>query len=135
MISTNRFARVVYTLAGVYGLLVMLPQYWMEQRIAQDAPPAITHVEYFYGFIGVCVAWQLVFLLIGRAPDRYQSLMPIAVIEKLAFAVPVVILYSQRRITGSVLAFGMIDFVLGGLFAVAYLMINAPAPQVESAVP
>ena len=135
MNSINRFARVVYTIAGVYGLLVMLPQYWMEQRIAQDAPPAITHVEYFYGFIGVCVAWQLVFLLIARDPARYQSLMPIAVIEKLGFALPTVILYSQGRITGSVLGFGMIDFVLGGLFAVAYLMLNAPAPRVESAVP
>jgi len=112
----------------------MIPQYWMEKRVAQDSPPAITHPEYFYGFIGVCIAWQLVFLLIARDPRKYQHLMPITVVEKLAFTLPAIVLYAQGRLAASVLAFGIIDFMLGGLFATAYLMINAPDAPSRSAL-
>ena len=68
----NTFARRVFQVAGIYGLIVMLPQYFLEQRIGRDAPPAITHPEYFYGFIGVVVAWQLCFLAIARDPVRLR---------------------------------------------------------------
>ena len=60
----DRFARRVYTVAGIYGLIVMLPQYFLEDRIGRDTPPPITHPEHFYGFIGVVIAWQLAFLVI-----------------------------------------------------------------------
>ena len=51
-----RFARVVYFIAGIYGLLVLLPQYFLEEKTGRDFPPAITHPEFFYGFIAVAVA-------------------------------------------------------------------------------
>ena len=116
----NRFARRVFTVAGIYGLLVMLPQYFLAARISRDTPPAITHLEYFYGFIGVVVAWQLVFLLIGRDPERYRPLMVPAVLEKLAFGVPVIILYAQGQLPGSVLFFGLLDLTLGALFVASW---------------
>jgi hypothetical protein len=122
MTSTHRFARVTFAAAGLYGLVAMIPQYWLEERIGRDTPPPITHVEYFYGFIGVVIAWQLVFLLIARNPVALRALMPIAVIEKLAFAVPVIILYAQHRITGTVLGFGQIDLLLAALFTTSYLL-------------
>src|SRR5687767_9709755 len=56
-----RFARYTFLAAGIYGMLVLVPQYFLESRIGDDNPPAITHPEYFYGFIGVAVAFQLVF--------------------------------------------------------------------------
>lgn len=117
-----RFPRIVYTAAGTYGLFVMLPQYWMEVRIGRDAPPAITHPEYFYGFIGVVVAWQLVFLLIARNPVLHRAMMPITVVEKLAFAVPAIVLYAQHRLASSVLAFGMLDLAWAALFTACGLM-------------
>jgi hypothetical protein len=117
----DRFARRVYTVAGIYGLVVMLPQYFLEDRIGRDAPPPITHPEHFYGFIGVTVAWQLAFLVIGRDPQRLRALMPVTVLEKLAFAVPVALLWAKGRVAGSVLPFAGIDLLLGALFLVSYV--------------
>ena len=115
----NRFARRVFTVAGTYGLIVLVPQYFLAARIGRDTPPAITHLEYFYGFIGVAVAWQFVFLLIGRDPERYRPLMIPAVLEKLAFGVPAIILYVQGLLPGSVLFFGLLDLTLGAFFVAA----------------
>ena len=120
--SGSRFARVTFAVAGTYGLIVMLPQYWMENRIGRDTPPPITHVEYFYGFIGVVIAWQLVFLLIAKNPIRSRPLMPITVIEKLGFAIPVIALYAAQRLAASVLVFGLIDLLLAIFFTTSYLL-------------
>jgi hypothetical protein len=117
----DRFARRVYTVAGIYGLIVMLPQYFLADRIGRDAPPPITHPEYFYGFIGVVLAWQLAFLVIGREPARFRALMPVTVLEKLVFAVPVLLLWSKGRVAASVLPFAGLDLILGALFLVSYL--------------
>lgn len=116
----HRFARRVFTWAGVYGLAVLAPQYFMVARIGRDNPPAITHQEYFYGFIGVAIAWQLAFLAIGRDPVRLRPVMLAAVLEKLAFAIPVIAMYSAGRLPASVLFFGLIDLILAGLFVQAY---------------
>ena len=116
----DRFARRVYTIAGTYGLIVMLPQYFLEDRIGRDTPPPITHPEHFYGFIGVTIAWQLAFLVIARNPERLRALMPVTMLEKLAFAVPVAVLYTQGRVAAPALLFGGIDLALGALFFMAY---------------
>lgn len=55
----DAFARRVFTGAAVYGLAVLLPQYFMEGRVGRDFPPPITHPEHFCGFIGVAFAWQV----------------------------------------------------------------------------
>ena len=117
----DRFARRVYTVAGIYGLVVMLPQYFLEDRIGRDTPPPITHPEHFYGFIGVTIAWQIAFLVIGREPQRLRALMPVTVLEKLAFAVPVAMLWAKGRVAGSVLPFAGIDLLLAALFVVSYV--------------
>lgn len=122
MKPSHRFARIVFAVAGIYGLIVMIPQYWLEKRIGVDSPPPITHPEYFYGFIGIVIAWQLVFLLIASDPERYRAIMAIAVLEKLAFGIPVLVLFAGRRITPSVLGFGMIDLLWALLFAISYLV-------------
>jgi hypothetical protein len=116
----DRFARRVYRVAGVYGLVVMLPQYFLFDRIGRDNPPAITHPEYFYGFVGVVIVFQLVFLVIAREPARYRALMPITVLEKLVFAVPVLLLFAQGRVAPAAVFFAGIDLVLGALFFTAW---------------
>jgi hypothetical protein len=116
----NRFARRVFTVAGTYGLVVLVPQYFLAARIGRDTPPAITHLEYFYGFLGVAVAWQFVFLMIGRDPERFRPLMIPAVLEKLAFGVPAIILYVQGQLPASVLFFGLLDLTLGAFFVAAW---------------
>ena len=116
-----RFARWVFRIAGIYGLVVILPQYLMEEQVGRDYPPPVTHPEYFYGFLGVTAAWQVAFLVIARDPARYRPLMPVAVLEKAAFGIAVPVLFAQQRVPGVLVPFGIIDLVLGSLFVVSYL--------------
>jgi len=115
-----KFAKWVYLLAGIYGLLVLLPQYFLESRNGLNFPPAINHPEYYYGFIGVAVAWQIGFLIISRDPTRYGPLMIATVIEKYSYGFAVLVLYGQGRLASLILVTGLIDLILGTLFAVAY---------------
>lgn len=116
-----KFARRVFLIAGVYGLIVLLPMYLLEEKTGRDFPPPITHPEYYYGFIGVAVAWQVLFLILSRNPIRYRPMMIPAILEKAAFAIPAVILYLQQRISTFTLGAGLVDSVLGVLFLLAYL--------------
>jgi hypothetical protein len=114
------FARRVFTAAGAVGLLMLLPQYFLEQRVGVDQPPAITHPEFFYGFIGVAVAWQVAFLTIGRDPIRYRPLMLAAMLEKGTFVVAVAWLYFAGRTSAIVAGCAGLDLVWGVLFAIAF---------------
>lgn len=116
-----RFARYVFAMAGLYGLVTLVPGYFVEALIASTDPPAITHPEFFYGFLGVALAWQFLFFVIALDPPRHRPAMPIAFLEKLAFGAPAVVLFAMHRISTSVLAFGLVDLALGALFFIAYL--------------
>jgi hypothetical protein len=116
-----RFARAVFRIAGVYGLIVLLPLYFLEERLGRDSPPAITHSEYYYGFIGCAIAFQIAFLIIGQDPVRYRPVMIAAILEKFAYGIAALVLAAQGRIAGAPLAGAVIDLVLGVLFVIAYL--------------
>lgn len=118
--TAHRFARRVFSLAGAYGVLVLAPQYFLAERLGRDAPPALTHQEFYYGFVGIALAWQFAFLLIGRDPVRYRPMMLPAVLEKLAFGVPALVLYARRQLAPTLLGFGLLDLLLAVLFALAY---------------
>ena len=115
-----RFARRVFFIAGIYGLVVLAPQYFLEAKTGRDFPPAITHPEYYYGFIGVGLAFQVLFLVIARDPVRLRAAMIPAVLEKATFGVAAVALYLQGRTPSVVLGFALVDLLLGALFVVAY---------------
>lgn len=114
------FAQRVFMAAGIYGILVLAPQYFLEGRLGRDFPPPITHPEHFYGFIGVALAWQVVFLIVARDPVRYRLLMIPSVLEKAAFGLAAVVLYLQGRLAATVLGAGVVDLVLGLLFVIAF---------------
>lgn len=116
-----RFARLVFMIAGIYGLIVLVPQYFFEERTGHDYPPPITHPEYYYGFIGLAVVWQVAFLILSRDPVRYRPLMIPAMLEKACFAIPAVILLLQHRIPGVVFGLAMVDAFLGVLFLIAFV--------------
>jgi hypothetical protein len=120
------FARRVYRIAGVYGLLLLLPSYFFEARIGLEHPPAITHPEYYYGFTAVTVAWQVAFLVIASDPRKYRALMPVTFLEKLAGA-QILVLYFLGRVDGVIAALWSLDLVWLALFVAAYLK-AAPAP-------
>ena len=116
-----RFARWTFLIAGVYGVAVIAPQYFLEGRISRDYPPPITHPEHFYGFVGVTLAWQVLFLVIAADPVGLRKAMLPAVLEKAAFAVAVPILYAQDRVPGALVPFAALDAMWGVLFTLAYL--------------
>ncbi len=93
-----RFAKLTYTIAAIWGFVSTPPCYFLEQRIGRDQPLAITRAEYFYGFLGVALAWQSAFLTIGRDPIRYRPLMIPCIIEKFSFSTACTVLYFQNRL-------------------------------------
>ena len=122
-----RFARWVFRIAGIYGLFVLVPQYFLEERIGRDDPPPITHPEHFYAFLGVAVAWQVAFLVIAQDPVRYRPMMIPAILEKAGFAIAAPVLFAQQRISGVVLGFGILDLMWGILFVVAFCRTSVTA--------
>jgi hypothetical protein len=127
-----RFASRLFLVAGLYGLAVLLPQYFLEDRISSDSPPPIAHPEYFYGFIGVAVAWQVAFLVIARDPVRYRPLMIPAILEKVSVAAAVIVLFVGQRVSESVLAFALLDLVFAALFLWAFVRTRpTPVPPVD----
>ena len=115
------FAKRCFLFAGVAGLLVLLPQYFLEEQIGRNYPPPISHAHLFYGLVGVAVAWQVAFLVIASDPVRFRPMMIPAVLEKLSFAIPTAALFMTGRSPAVVFGAGMFDLFLGVLFVVSYL--------------
>jgi len=116
-----KFAKVVFWIAGIWGLLVITPLYFMFDLIGRKDPPAITHPGFYYGFVGVALAWQLAFLVIARDPVRLRPMMIPSVVEKFTYGIAVVALVMQGRMHRSDLVFAATDSILGLLFVIAYL--------------
>lgn len=116
-----RFAKWTFRLAGIYGILVLVPPFFLEGQFGRDNPPAVNHPEFYYGFFGCAFAWQLVFLLIAGDPFRYRPAMLAAMVEKASFAIAVGILYAQERVAGSIVGFAAIDAFWLLMFVIAYV--------------
>lgn len=122
--ASVRLARITFRAAGIYGLIVLLPFFFAEDLFARYAPPAITHPEYYYGFLGAAAVMQLAYLTIASDPVRYRPLMPIAVVAKLNFVVIVAILFAQRRLAPAGLSLPAIDLIIGVTFAWCWLRLR-----------
>jgi hypothetical protein len=121
-----KFAKIVFRVAGIWGLSVLTPLYFMFDLIGRNDPPPITHPGFFYGFAGVALAWQIAFIFIATDPARYRPLMIPSVLEKVSFAAPVIILVLQGRMHKSDLAFVYTDLLFGLLFVIAYFKTPTP---------
>ena len=117
------FARRVFFVAGLYGIIVLPPQYFL--------PPPTTHPEFYYGFVGVALAWQLLFFIIAKDPVRYRLGMLPAVVEKVSFGAATAILYAQGRLADQMLAAGMIDVLFAVLFLIAFRQTAPSNPTPE----
>src|ERR1700730_3073615 len=71
----SKFVRLVYWAAGIYGLIVVRPIYFLEDQRAKQTPPAIAHGNFDYGFAMGTLAWQLVYLVVANDPMRYRRRM------------------------------------------------------------
>jgi|SRR5215813_3818536 len=74
--SKDGNSRESYTASQLHIRFVsLLPLYFMIAKVGHDAPPAITHPEFYYGFLGLAVLWQFVFISVARDPIRYRPIM------------------------------------------------------------
>jgi hypothetical protein len=116
-----KFARIVFGIAAAYGFVLLIPMYFLMDRIGRDNPPPVTHPEFYYGFVGITLLWQVLFVMIAARPIRYRPLMLVAIAEKVIYTVPVVILYATGRVPAQTLGPALIDPIFGVLFVVAYV--------------
>lgn len=131
------FAQRVFHIAGIYGLAVLLPQYFMEllptdfvkQQLGETNVPGAVHPEHFYGFVGVAAAWQVAFLIIARDPGRYRLIMIPGILEKLSFGIPAIALFATGRLSATTTFFGVLDLVFAIFFWIAFKKVGNEASR------
>ena len=119
-----RFARWVFLLAGIIGLIEIVPLSFLEASLGRSQPPPITHPEFYYGFVGIALAWQVAFLIISRDPARYVPLMPAVFLEKLLYPIAVLCLYKRGRVHPQMFEGAGLDIVWLILFVIAWLRLR-----------
>jgi hypothetical protein len=114
-------ARLIFVAAGIYGLIVLLPLFFIEPLLV----PAPSRPEDYYGFLGSAMAFQFVYLTIGRDPVRYLALMPVAVLAKGFFFVTMMSLWFEGRgAPAPAMALAAIDGAIGFSFAYVWLRLS-----------
>ena len=83
------FSKILFRVAGLWGVVFLTPLYFMSDRIGSQYPPPITHPDIYYGFLGVGLAWQAAFLVIASDPIRFRPLMVAVILEKFIYVVSV----------------------------------------------
>ena len=113
-----RFVKIVFIGAGIWGIVVLVTLYRLVDLTGyRYALP--NYPQSFYGFLSVAMAWQIAFLVIGWNPTRLRPLMVPAIIEKIGFALTVVMMPSGERLFSRDILVVVPDLVLGILFILA----------------
>src|SRR5271168_3372233 len=116
-----KFAKIIFWIAGVWGVLILTPLYFIFDMIGRNDPPPITHPAFYYGFVSVGLAFQVAFIVIAKDPLRLRPMMIPSMLEKFGYGATFVVLYLQHRLTSGDLALGCIDLLFGVLFLTAFL--------------
>src|SRR5579871_1767828 len=88
--------------------------------IGRTDPPAITHLEYYFGFLNVTLAWQVAFFILARDPIRFRPMIVAAIAEKVLFFASIIVLRFFGLASTAECVAASPDLVLGGLFTIAY---------------
>ena len=116
------FARRVFLSTGIYGILIIAPQFFV--------PTTNPQPELYYGFLGAVLAWNLTYLLIARDPARYRALMLLGSLGKTNFAIAATVLWLLGRSPAILLVFAAIDAVIVALYLESW---RRTAPAVTAA--
>jgi hypothetical protein len=115
-----KFAKIVFWIAAIWGVLVLTPLYFIFDMIGRQDPPPITHPAFYYGFVSVGLAFQVAFIVIAKDPVRLRPMMIPSVLEKFGYGATLLALYLQNRLHPQDLALGGIDVLFGLLFLTAF---------------
>lgn len=121
MVKDQKFAKVVFSIAGIWGVLVTGSMYFLLDLIGQQYPPPFTHPDFYYGFIAVTLAWQIAFLIIATDPFRYRPVMAAAMLEKFLYVATLGTLYLRGQLQFGQFVIVAPDAILGLLFVAAFL--------------
>jgi len=116
-----RIARYVFIGAGVWGITVLTPLFWLVDITGRRYPTPTDYPQFFYGFLAVAMAWQIAFLVIGSNPLRFRPFMIPAVIEKLGYVSLLIVFFAQGRIPAVDAQPAWPDLILGVLFIAAFV--------------
>ena len=116
-----KFAKVVFVGAGIWGIGVLTPLYWLVDVSGRRYGVPTEYPQFYYGFLSVAMAWQIAFLIIGSNPARFRVLMIPGILEKLGYVVPLVVLYQQARVTWADAQAAVPDFGLAILMMLAFV--------------
>ena len=120
------FAKYVFMGAGVWGILVLTPLFFLVDISGRAYPPPADYPHFFYGFLTVAMAWQIAFLIIGSNPVRFRPLMIPSFIEKAGYIIGAVVLRGQGRISAADAGTAIPDALLLVLFIVAFAKTRPP---------
>jgi hypothetical protein len=115
-----KFARFVFTGAGIWGISVLLPLYRLVDISGRHYAAPHDYPAFFYGFVAVALAWQIAFLVIGTDPVRFRPFMVLAIIEKFSYVSTLIVLYAQSRIPAVDFQPAVPDGLIGLLFVAAF---------------
>ena|SRR5579863_8859027 len=105
-----RFSKIVFWIAGAFGLIAIVPLYLMPGNTL------------YYGLLATLVAWQGAFFVIGTDPKRFRPLMIPAVLEKALWMLTLTVLHFKGQATATDLAVNAATHgLLGVLFVIAFL--------------
>jgi hypothetical protein len=122
-----RFAKIVFVLAGIWGLAVLPPFYWLVDITGRHYDVPTQYPQFFYGFMSITLAWQIAFLVIGSNPARFRPLMVPSVLEKFGYVVTLAVLYAQGRVSSTDAQAIVPDLILGVLFVAAFVKTRVAA--------
>lgn len=122
-----KFAKFVFTGAGLWGIVVLAPLYFLVDITGRSYAPPSDYPQFFYGFLGVAMLWQVVFLMIGSNPQRFRPLMIPSILEKLGFVVTAALLHGRGVISMDDAMVAAPDLVLGVLFIAAFVRSRGPS--------
>jgi hypothetical protein len=127
-----KFAKYVFIIAGVWGIAVLTPFYWLVDVTGRRYAPPMEYPHFFWGFFVITMAWQFAFLVIGSNPVRFRPLMVPSMFEKFSYVVTLVVLYNQARISAADFQAAIPDLLLGSLFVVAFVKTRVSKPSKQA---
>jgi hypothetical protein len=120
-----KFAKVVFVVAGIWGLAVLPPFYWLVDITGRHYDVPTQYPHFFYGFMSITLAWQVAFLVIGSDPARFRPLMIPSMLEKFGYVVTLIVLYARGRVPWADAQALVPDLILGLLFVAAFMKTRA----------
>ena len=80
-----KFAKVVFWIAAIWGVLILTPLYFMFDVIGAAGSSADHASRFLLRLRRVGLAWQVALLFIARDPVRLRPMMIPAVLEKFGY--------------------------------------------------